>query len=194
MNWYKKAQHSNQEVYTHPNNDGTNPFGNMVVDVIHVPEDPYHNQKEDKPPKRNYEYLLDERHIVSKRSAVTAINRLAKAVNDLVAARKVLKNAVSSDEYQSLVRLIKSIVVKDNVDDMQQKELVTALSQIERVKEAISNDIMETLPVSYSKLSEYIERWITQQHGVTKMQRRDFKGNTNADGENISNEHYVSLK
>jgi len=177
-NWYnsfkKTAQHSNVEVYTNPKVDGGNPYANKYVDVIHVPYDPYYRQKDIKKERQQkYDYFLSERNRVSKRTAVEGVNRLAKAVNALVQAKQELGNALGSDEYHSLRRLIKSIVVEDEQEDNIKKTLIAALQSIEDTNGQISG-IESGLPVSYNAVSTYVDQWIRKDADENIMKRKRF--------------------
>ncbi len=165
MNWYKsfikQAQHSNVQLYFDPNVNYGNPYGNNHVEVIHVPEDPYHKQKSDKETyKRKYNYFLQEKSRLSKRTAVTAINRLAKAINSLVKARRQLDDAINSDEYFALRRLLKSLVINSDEDAHNKEALLVSLQNIEQICEGISKSTEELLPSNYNNISIFVENWI----------------------------------
>lgn len=198
MNWYKsfekKAQHHNVEVYINPQQPAvTNPYGNAYVDPIHVPNDPYHKQKE-KVVKRKYDYFLGERSRINKRTAVNAVNRLAKAINELVKAKRTLKDAIESDEYGSLSRLIKSIAVKNQNDDTRKKLLLAALADIEKSRETINDDIESMLPKNYSKISGYVEDWINKDN-LTTLSREYFGvGDEIKERGKLHRDYYVHLK
>jgi len=205
MDWYqnyrnkkneKTAQYNRTSLYTHPDIDYGNQFGNNYVDPIHIPADPYHKQKERK--KMEYEYFLDEKNRVRKTEAIVAINRLAKAINDLAKSHRKLKNAIDSDEYGELVRLIKSIRIKNEEDDEIKKELLQAIKGLKVANEKMKDYTLNTLPNIYGVLSQYVDKWVSKNQGVNVMERKYPKENfpkTENNGEGKMDRKYlINLK
>ena len=179
MDWYKNyqnqknkktAQYNRSSLYTHPDVDYGNQFGNNYVNPVHIPNDPYHKQKEGK--KREYDYFLDEKDRVRKSEAIIAINRLAEAVNDLAKSHRKLKNTISSDEYRELARLIKSIVVKDEDDQKLKAELLQAIQALDIASEKMKGFTLEALPDIYGILSHYVDEWVSKDRDVNIMERK----------------------
>jgi len=178
MNWYKNAQHSNMEVYVHPKSNPGNSYSNSYVDYINVPDDPYHKQKNSpQDAKRKYEYFLSEQSRVSKRTAVTAINRVAHAINDIVNARRKLSNTIDSDEYKALGRLIKSLVADTDEEIENKKILLESLFTIETICNSITEQTEVILPAKYNNISEYINMWL-QKNDSNLLKNKVFPKNT----------------
>jgi len=173
MNWYKEAQHSNIFLYTSPTVDYGNNYGNNYVEPMHILSDPYYKQKQGKEDlKRKYEYFLDQKAQISKRTAVTAINRLAKAINGIVSGRRKLADAVESDEFFALRRLLKSLVVESEQDTTNKEILLESLAQIEAAAKNLRDETEEVLPHSYNNLSTFIEDWIKKRQPDPSVKRK----------------------
>lgn len=184
MDWYKNykngekekiAQYNRTSLYTHPDIDYGNQFGNNYVNPIHIPADPYHKQKEGK--KMEYEYFLDEKDRMRKTDAIVAINRLAKAINELAKSHRKLKNAIDSDEYKELVRLIKSIRIKNNEDEDIKAELLQSIKALNVVNEKMKDYTLEALPDIYGIFSNYVDKWVSKNQDINILKRKYPKDN-----------------
>jgi hypothetical protein len=186
MDWYKVAQHSNMHVYVNPDVDYGNPYGNNYTNPIHVPADPYHKQNDEaQESKIKYEYFLNEKSRMRKRTAVTAINRLAHAINDFVQARRKLANALDSDEYEELRRLLKSLITKTGNEAENKKTLLNSLAKIEAVCQDTSDEIENTLPQGYNNISEYINTWLKSSDN-TILKKKVFPQEYNSNGLSVN--------
>lgn len=179
MNWYKKhnlrkeAQHSNAFIYTSPRVDYSNNYGNNYVDFVHVLPDPYYKQKDDDDiVKRNYEYFLDSKFRINKRTAINAVNRLAKAINMIINGRRKLKDALESDEYTALRRLLKSLVVESEEDAHKKEILLESLVGIERFLVNSRDDIEEVLPACYNNVSIFVDTWVRKREPFPSIERK----------------------